>query len=147
MIMRRIDLARGSSLTSEMLSRGGGVDAEILSSASRIVEDVRLRGDEALRDFTRQFDGAEVPVLRVTAQEIEAAVATVPDDFRDAIAAAAGAIEDFHERQVPQSWFTTQPGGIFLGQKVTPIRRVGIYVPGGRACYPSTVLMNAIPAV
>ena len=66
---------------------------------------------------------------------------------RRASSAAAGAIEDFHRRQVPQSWFTTQEGGVFLGQKVTPLRRVGIYVPGGRARYPSSVLMNAIPAI
>jgi histidinol dehydrogenase len=71
----------------------------------------------------------------------------VPEEFRDAIAAAAGAIEEFHERQLPQSWFTAQEGGVFLGVKVTALRRVGIYVPGGRACYPSSVLMNAIPAV
>lgn len=147
MIMRRIMLAAGHALSDDDARRRGGVDAEVLSVAARIVEDVRQRGDEAIKDYTRQFDGAEVAVLRVTSEEIEAAVASVPVDFLDAIASAAASIEEFHERQVPQSWFTTQEGGIFLGQKVTPIRRVGIYVPGGRACYPSSVLMNAIPAI
>lgn len=147
MIMRRIELARGRVLTDAMLARSGGVDAEVLAVAARIVEDVRLRGDEALLEYTRQFDKAELEELRVTPAEIEAAVAMVPAEFRDAIAAAAAAIEEFHERQLPQSWFTTQEGGVFLGVKVTPLRRVGIYVPGGRACYPSSVLMNAIPAV
>ncbi|MDO8964345.1 MAG: histidinol dehydrogenase [Coriobacteriia bacterium] len=145
--MRRIDLTNGAALTDAMLARSGGVDAEVLSVAARIVEDVRLRGDEALHDYTLEFDKADLADLRVTPAEIEAAVASVPAEFKDAIAAAAIAIEEFHERQVPQSWFTVAEGGVFLGQKVTPLRRVGIYVPGGRACYPSSVLMNAIPAV
>jgi histidinol dehydrogenase len=147
MIMRRIVIERGDALPRDEFTRSGGVDAEVLSVASRIVEDVRARGDEALRDYTMQFDHADVPALRVTTAEIEAAVASVPEEFRDAIAVAAASIEEYHERQVPQSWFTVREGGVLVGQKVTPIRRVGIYVPGGRACYPSSVLMNAIPAV
>jgi histidinol dehydrogenase len=147
MIMRRIEIGRGEALGSDVLARTGGVDAEILSVASRIVEDVRVRGDEALRDYTMQFDRADVPKLRVTTAEIESAVASVPEEFRDAIAIAAASIEEFHERQVTQSNFSVREGGVLVGQKVTPIRRVGIYVPGGRACYPSSVLMNAIPAV
>ena len=146
MIIRRIGLTRGQVFTEEMLARGGGVDAEVLSVAARIVDDVRARGDVALRELTRQFDGAEIEELRVRPEEIAAAVAAVPVEFRDAIATAASSIEDFHRRQMPSSWFTTQEGGVFLGQKVTPLRRVGIYVPGGRARYPSSVLMNAIPA-
>ncbi len=101
----------------------------------------------ALREYTANFDKVDLADFRVTAEEIDAAVAAVEPEFLDAIAAAAGAIEDFHKRQLPQSWFTAQEGGVFLGQKVTPIRRVGIYVPGGRAKYPSSVLMNAIPAM
>jgi len=147
MMMRRIELGPGHALTDEMLARSGGVDAEVLSAAARIVEDVRQRGDEALKEYTKQFDKVDLTELRVTADEIQTAVASVPEEFRDAIATAAGAIEEFHERQLPQSWFTAQEGGVFLGVKVTPLRRVGIYVPGGRACYPSSVLMNAIPAV
>jgi histidinol dehydrogenase len=147
MIMRRIEIGRGEALGSDVFARGGGVDPEILSVASRIVEDVRVRGDEALRDYTMQFDRADVAALRVTTAEIESAVASVPEEFRDAIAIAAASIEEFHERQVTQSSFSVREGGVLVGQKVTPIRRVGIYVPGGRACYPSSVLMNAIPAV
>jgi histidinol dehydrogenase len=146
MMMRRIELARGRTLTEEALARTGGVDAEVVSVAARIVDDVRARGDEALRDYSRQFDKVELGEMRVSRVEIEAAVAIVPDEFRDAIAAAAASIEEFHERQAPRSWFTTDEG-TFLGQKVTPIRRVGVYVPGGRACYPSSVLMTAIPAI
>ena len=147
MIMRRTEVKRGEALMDDTFARNGGVDAEVLSVASHIVEDVRLRGDEAVRDYTMQFDHADVPALRVTTAEIEAAVASVSEEFRDAIAIAAASIEEFHERQVPQSWFSAREGGVLVGQKVTPIRRVGIYVPGGRACYPSSVLMNAIPAV
>jgi histidinol dehydrogenase len=145
-MMRRVDLIRGQRLTEGDLARSGGVDAEVLGVAAKIVADVRERGDEALREYTATFDKATLGDLRVTRAEIEAAIESVGEEFLDAIAAAAGAIEDFHARQVPQSWFTAQEGGIFLGQKVTPLRRVGIYVPGGRACYPSSVLMNAIPA-
>jgi histidinol dehydrogenase len=147
MIMRRIEIERGDALRPEQIARSGGVDAEVLSVASRIVEDVRQRGDEAVRDYTMQFDHADVPALRVTTAEIESAVAAVPEEFRDAIAFAAASIEEYHERQLPQSSFSAREGGVLVGQKVTPIRRVGIYVPGGRACYPSSVLMNAIPAV
>ncbi len=144
--MRRIELKRGRSLDAGELRRGGGVDPEVLSAAARIVEDVRRRGDEAVREYTERFDGVAIEVMRVTSEEIEAAVATAPPEFKDALAVAAASIYEFHERQVPQSWFTTEEG-VFVGQKVTPLRRVGIYVPGGRACYPSSVLMNAIPAV
>lgn len=145
-MMRRIVLEPGQRLTEADLQRSGGVDAEILGVAAKIVDDVRQRGDEAVRELTAQFDKADLTEFRVTAAEIDAAVAACDADFLDALSIAAGAIEDFHRRQVTQSWFTAQEGGIFLGQKVTPIARVGIYVPGGRAKYPSSVLMNAIPA-
>ncbi len=146
-MMRRIVLERGQRLTEKDLARSGGVDAEIIGVAARIVDDVHARGDVAVREYTATFDKVELSDFRVTAEEIQAAVAAVEPEFKAAIAAAAASIEDFHNRQLPQSWFTTQEGGVFLGQKVTPIRRVGIYVPGGRAKYPSSVLMNAIPAL
>jgi len=145
--MRRIELARGRRLEENDVARTGGIDAEVLGVASRIVDDVRERGDEALRELTEQFDRVVVGDLAVTEDEITSALDEVTEEFKEAIATAAIAIEEFHRRQIPQSWFTTDEGGIFLGQKVTPIRRVGIYVPGGRACYPSSVLMNAIPAI
>jgi histidinol dehydrogenase len=122
------------------------VDAEIVGVAARIVEDVRERGDAALKEYTAKFDEADIDRFRVSRTELAEAVEQVGPGFRDAMTSAAGAIEDFHARQLQQSWFTAQEGGVFLGQRVTPIRRAGIYVPGGRACYPSTVLMNAIPA-
>lgn len=145
-MLRRIELGRAERLTEELLRRSGGVDAEIIAATARIVDDVRDRGDAAVLEYTARFDKVELSDMLVSKDEIEMAIAQVGDEFLDAISAAAGAIEDFHKRQMPQSWFTTQEGGVFLGQKVTPLRRVGIYVPGGRACYPSSVLMNAIPA-
>lgn len=144
-MMRRIELARGQRLNESDLARSGGVDAEVLGVAQRIVDDVRARGDEALRDYTAQLDQAEVDEFRVPEADIEAALAAVGPDFLDALSVAADAIEDFHRRQIPQSWFTSDEG-VFLGQKVTPLARVGVYVPGGRAQYPSSVLMTAIPA-
>lgn len=146
-MLRRIVLEPGQRLSEADLARSGGVDAEILGVAARIVDDVRNRGDEALRELTAKFDSADIEDFRVSEAEIKAAVSVCEPEFLDAISMAAAAIEEFHRRQVQQSWFTAQEGGIFLGQKVTPINRVGIYVPGGRAKYPSSVLMNAIPAV
>ena len=146
-MMRRIELTRGRRLTREDVPRTGGIDAEVLGVAQRIIDDVRARGDAALLEYTAQFDRATLEDLRVSEQEIADAVESVSEEFRAAIATAALSIEDFHARQVQQSWFTVIEGGVFLGQKVTPIERVGIYVPGGRACYPSSVLMNAIPAL
>jgi len=146
-MMRRIDLARGKRLAREDIGRSGGIDAEVLGVAQRIIDDVRARGDEALIDYTAQFDRAKLDDLRVTDEEIAAACVEVGEEFRQAIAKAAFAIEEFHGRQVTQSWFTMTESGVFMGQKVVPLERVGIYVPGGRACYPSSVLMNAIPAI
>jgi histidinol dehydrogenase len=146
-MMRRIELARGRRLERAEVARSGGIDAEVLGVAQRIIDDVRTRGDAALIEYTRQFDGATLTDLRVSEEEIAEAVASVGEEFAEAIASAAYAIEEFHTRQVTQSWFTTSEGGVLLGQQVTPIARVGIYVPGGRARYPSSVLMNAIPAI
>ncbi len=145
-MLRRIVLEPGQRLTEADLARSGGVDAEIIGVAAKIVDDVRQRGDVAVRELTKQFDGCDLEDFRVSDEEIEQAVASCNPEFLAALSDAAGAIEDFHRRQLPQSWFNAQAGGVFLGQKITPIARVGIYVPGGRARYPSSVLMNAIPA-
>ncbi|MHB8050006.1 MAG: histidinol dehydrogenase [Coriobacteriia bacterium] len=146
-MMRRIDLERGRWLDEADVPRTGGIDIEVLGVAQRIIDDVRRRGDEALLEYTAQFDKAQLTDMRVSEAEVEEAVASVEPAFLEAIAAAALSIEEFHQRQVQQSWFTTIEGGILIGQQVNPIARVGIYVPGGRACYPSSVLMNAIPAI
>lgn len=147
-MLRRIVIERGRRVSAaDLRPAGTGIDAEVLGVAQRIIDEVRARGDAALRELTQQLDHAAVEDLRVSEAEIEAAVASVDERFRSALSEAAWAIEDFHRRQVQQSWFTTGENGVVLGQMVTPLRRVGIYVPGGRARYPSSVLMNAIPAI
>lgn len=147
MMMRRIDLERGRWLDPADVRRSGGIDAEVLGVAQRIIDDVRARGDQAVLEYTAQLDKARISQMRVTDDEMQRAIAQVSDDFRQAVSSAALSIEEFHERQVQQSWFAAIEGGVLVGQQVTPIRRVGIYVPGGRACYPSSVLMTALPAI
>ena len=114
-----------------------------------ILDDVRTRGDAALLDYTRQFDRREA--VSVTELEIprvrlrEAARALTKEQY-EALANTAERIRAYHERQRTESWSYTEPDGTLLGQQVTPLERVGLYVPGGKAAYPSSVLMNAIPA-
>ena len=112
---------------------------------SAIIADVRARGDEALFEYTARFDKAALNSLEVTAAEIEEAFASVEPEFLDILREAAANIRLFHEKQVRNS-FVINRGGVTMGQKIIPIQRVGLYVPGGTAAYPSTVLMDAIPA-
>ncbi len=119
--------------------------ANVTEAVSTIITDVRQRGDEALREYTKKFDGADLANLEVSSQELEDAVAAVEPEFLDIIRRAADNIRQFHSKQVRNS-FVCERNGVILGQKVTPIEKVGIYVPGGTAAYPSTVLMDSIPA-
>ena len=120
--------------------------AEQNESVRRIVEAVRQEGDAALRRYAQQFDRVSVEELRVTDEEIQAAYAQVDAAFLAALRQAAANIRAFHEKQQRTSWMDLQPDGSLLGQIIRPLRRVGLYVPGGKAAYPSSVLMNAIPA-
>lgn len=144
--MKTIELKGDERLTESMLSRKGSLPANVLSAAAAIVEKVRQEGDEAVRAYESQFDHVELGSFKVPAEVIEASLDQVGEGFLASCRKAAAQIRDFHQREVQQSWFTTRPDGTILGQKVTPLESVGIYVPGGRAQYPSTVLMNAIPA-
>ncbi|MEO8627501.1 MAG: histidinol dehydrogenase [Betaproteobacteria bacterium] len=124
-------------------------DANIDAAVACILADVKRRGDAAVIDYTRRFDRLEVAsanTLRLPKADLERAFAVLPDAQRDALVQAAGRIRSYHERQVSESWSYVEDDGTRLGQQVTPLDRVGIYVPGGKASYPSTVLMNAIPA-
>ena len=107
---------------------------------------VQERGDEALKEFTAIFDGPFLDSFLVTEEEIDAAVAAVGSDFMAVLEEAAANIRTYHERQVETTWMDTFRPGVRLGAKFTPIQRVGVYVPGGTAAYPSTVLMDIIPA-
>jgi histidinol dehydrogenase len=111
-----------------------------------IITDVRARGDEALKSYTEKFDGVRLDSLRVTEEEIEKAYQNVSVEMLRIIQEASANIRDYHERQKRESWITTKEDGTMLGQKITPLDAVGLYVPGGTAAYPSSVLMNVIPA-
>ena len=114
-----------------------------------IVADVRTRRDAAVIDYARRFDRASataVADLSITLDEARAALAEVPADQRQALQSAHDRIRAFHERQLQSSWDYREPDGTRLGQRVTALERVGLYVPGGKAAYPSSVLMNAVPA-
>lgn len=127
-------------------------DHAIEERVAGIVDDVRRRGDAAVLEYTRRFDALDVPALaalELTKAELQAALAAIPAAQREALQAAAGRVRRFHERQLDacgRSWSYRDEDGTLLGQKVTPLDRVGIYVPGGKAAYPSSVLMNAVPA-
>ena len=144
--MRKIVLAEGESFDSSLLERDSAFDASAMKAAVDIVDAVRREGDSALRRYAMLFDHVDLETIEVTREEIDDALMAVDDEFVEAIEYAADNIASFHTRQLQESWFTTRPDGAITGQHITPIDRVGIYVPGGRAQYPSTVLMNALPA-
>lgn len=118
----------------------------IRQRVEHILQAVQERGDEALKEFTAIFDGPFLDSFLVTEEEIDAAVAAVGPDFMAVLEEAAANIRTYHERQVETTWMDTFRPGVRLGAKFTPIQRVGVYVPGGTAAYPSTVLMDIIPA-
>jgi histidinol dehydrogenase len=137
----------------QQLLRGAAeVDAAVEQRVAQIIADVRERGDAAVLELTARYDGVQaerVADLELRTEELKAAYDSLPAAQRDALAAAAARVRAFHERQLDacgRSWSYRDSDGNLLGQKVTPIDRVGIYVPGGKAAYPSSVLMNAIPA-
>ena len=121
-------------------------DKNVVPTVSEILGNVRENGDKAVRDYTVRFDGKAPERAEISAAEIDSIIAGCDPAFLDTLRKAAANIRDFHQRQVQQSWLTTKPNGVMMGQRVRGLKRVGIYVPGGTAAYPSSVLMNAIPA-
>ncbi len=130
------------------LNERRGSPADVDAAAAEVLEAVRTRGLDAVLDFTRKFDRADLTAetIRVTAEEIEAGAAASAPAVREAIAFAAARIRAYHTRQRPADQAWTDEAGVALGWRWTPIEAVGVYVPGGRAAYPSTVLMNCVPA-
>ncbi len=120
--------------------------ANVSPIVEEIIRNVRDRGDEAVLAYTEKFDGAALSALEVTQSEIAEATASIEPGFLDILRSAAENIRAFHSRQVRNSFIISDREGIITGQKITPIEKVGVYVPGGRAAYPSTVLMDVIPA-
>ncbi len=144
--MRRIEVSANQPFTESLLNRTSAFNADALVAATTIIEAVRERGDAALREFTQRFDGVAMDEFRVSDAVIDEAITKVDPKVSTALRQAARQIRDFHERQKQQSWFALREDGALVGAKVEPLDSVGIYVPGGRALYPSSVLMNAIPA-
>lgn len=119
---------------------------DIRKAVEAILADIEQRGDAAVREYTKRFDGVDLDSFLVSPEEIDDAVDIVGPDFMAILEEAAANIRAYHERQVEQTWIDTFRPGVCLGAKFTPIQRVGVYVPGGTAAYPSTVLMDTIPA-
>ena len=119
---------------------------DVAQIVTRIIENVKAKGDTALIEYCKQFDKAELSSLEVTTEEIEEAFSLVEPRFLDVLEKAAKNITDFHQKQVRTSFIINDREGVVIGQKITPIEKVGLYVPGGTAAYPSTVLMDSIPA-
>jgi histidinol dehydrogenase len=144
--MRVEELEAGQKPTAAQLRRTTAFENDALEVAARIIAAVRERGDEAVREYCLEFDRVAPRQFRLDETEMQRALRQVPRRVTDTLQLAADNIRAFHERQAQQSWFVARPDGALLGSRVTPLESVGIYVPGGRASYPSTVLMNAIPA-
>ncbi|MBP0132812.1 MAG: histidinol dehydrogenase [Nitrosospira sp.] len=124
-------------------------DAAVDTTVNTIIADIKERGDEALLEYTRRFDhldATSVAQLELPKERLQKALLELPVAQRKPLEQAAERVRRYHEKQLSQSWSYTEPNGTTLGQKITPLDRVGLYVPGGKASYPSSVLMNAIPA-
>ena len=130
----------------EILNRDIRAEKDVEDVVDAILAEVRTRGDEALKEYALKFDGAEIENLQVTQEEIEDAFANMDPYFLETLKEAAANIESFHRQQVHKNFVVNDKPGIVLGQKYTPIEKAGVYVPGGTAAYPSTVLMDVIPA-
>jgi histidinol dehydrogenase len=149
--MRRLDTAQPdfNARLDELISFEAAQDPQVDAAVAAIIADVKARGDAAVLEYTRRFDRIDAPsvaALEVPRQARERALRDLAPATRAALEAAAQRVRAYHERQLVESWRYAEPDGTVLGQQVTPLDRVGIYVPGGKAAYPSSVIMNAVPA-
>ena len=137
-----------NNILENLLKRSPNSYGEFEGRVNEIIEAVRAKRDEAVFAYTERFDGAKINVsnILVTEEEIQKAYEEVQPELLDVIRKALVNIRTYHEKQKQYSWFDSEDSGIMLGQKVTPLQRVGVYVPGGKAVYPSSVLMNVMPA-
>ena len=144
----KLDEKSMENILADMLKRDPNNYDSYTETVQAIVEDVKERGDEALFEYTRRFDGAELDAdnVRVTEAEIREAMEQVEQGLLAVMRTSMENIRRYHEKQRRNSWFDAQPDGTILGQKVTALESVGVYVPGGKAAYPSSVLMNIVPA-
>ena len=148
MRIEKLDSSTKKNLLEDLLRRSPNSYGKYEASVREILENVQNRRDEAVFAYTKQFDGAEINAsnIQVTEDEIREAYSLVDDSLLAVIRKAKKNIKDYHEKQRQYSWFDSRPDGTILGQKVTGLARVGVYVPGGKAAYPSSVLMNIMPA-
>lgn len=148
--MRMISLTAETreNILENLLQRSPNQYGEYEAKVAEIIENIRTKGDKALFDYTEQFDrvSQSKDTVRVTRKEIKEAYEKLPGELVEVMKRAASNITEYHSKQVRYSWFDTKEDGSILGQKITPIERVGVYVPGGKAAYPSSVLMNTLPA-
>ena len=148
--MRTVKLTKESTkdILENLLKRSPNNYGKVESTVAQILDKVKNEGDAALFAYTKEFDKADVTkeTIRVTDAEIEEAYAQIDPALLGVIRKALVNIRKYHEKQIQNSWFTSETNGTMLGQKVTPLNRVGVYVPGGKAVYPSSVLMNIVPA-
>lgn len=134
------------ALIENLKKRAGETDPKIVEIVTNIINAVKEQGDEAVREFTVRFDGSAPKKTVIQKEELASYLDLVDDDFKQALINAKENIYNFHLRQTQQSWMRTEENGVIMGQRVRGLHRVGIYVPGGTAAYPSSVLMNAVPA-
>ena len=145
----RITKANGKieyEVVENLKKRCGETDQKIVDIVTTIINNVKENGDNAVLEYTVRFDGGVPKKTVIEKDELQSYLDLVDDDFKSAIIKAKDNIYDFHLRQAQQSWMTTKENGVIMGQRVRGLHRVGIYVPGGTAAYPSSVLMNAVPA-
>ncbi len=133
-------------LVERLAARSVVLDAELIRVVASIIDDVRVRGDEALIDYTKQFDRVELKQIRISEEELRTCAAGAGECVRGALREAIENVREFHERQVEKSWKISPREGVQLGQRIAALERVGLYVPGGTAAYPSSVVMNVVPA-
>ena len=148
--MRILELTEETrkNLQEDLLKRSPNSYTEYEARVNEIIGQVRERRDEAVFSYTKQFDGAELgpETVRVSREEVEAAYQNTEPGLIEVMKKSLDNIRAYHEKQKQYSWFDSRPDGVLLGQKVTALEKVGVYVPGGKASYPSSVLMNVIPA-
>ena len=148
MRIEKLDQNTKKNLLEDLLKRSPNSYGQYESRVREILDDIKERRDEALFDYTERFDGfrTDADTIRVTEEEIREAYELVDDSLVGIIRKSLKNIESYHAKQMQYSWFDSKPDGTILGQKVTALHRVGVYVPGGKAAYPSSVLMNVMPA-
>ena len=147
-VIQKTDTAGRDAMLAKIKGRSIALDRQLLSCVADIIDDVRARGDAALIDYAAQFDGLTLRAdeLKLDENAVRESAAQVNDQVRAALRQTIANVRAFHERQIEKSWDFSPQTGVTLGQRVTPIERAGVYVPGGTAAYPSSLIMNVVPA-